>query len=98
VTRVFVADPRIIPLRNVCVYFLKPHADVAINASNFNQEVVFGILDVANSEGFLACIDEKLKQVYYPMIRRTKDWGNLMKEPSGADIRSRFLGDSQRRR
>lgn len=74
------------------IYFTKPKKDVVIREANIANDVCMGSVNSAEGEGLLSVLHLYMQSCIYPPVRATKDWGQLLKEPSGLEDRSNFLG------
>ena len=51
-----------------------------------------GTINSNEGEGLLSVLEMYMSSCVYPPIRHTRDWGLLLKEPSGMGVHGNFLG------
>ncbi|XP_051710736.2 dynein axonemal heavy chain 8 isoform X1 [Oryctolagus cuniculus] len=68
-------------IKGLCLFFVRCHNDVALNAKNIHEEVLFTVLDA--SEGLLIGIRNMLANIFLPAILATSNWGALNQSKQG---------------
>lgn len=74
------------------MYFLKAKPSIALGEMNISNDVIMGSIDMSDGEGLLSALNMHLQSCIHPPVRATKDWGQLLKEPSGTNTHGAFLG------
>ena len=92
VPRLFVTDAKKEALTGILIYFVKSKSDIALREQNITSDVNMGVINAADGEGLLSVLEEYMEACIYPPVRTTKDWGVILKEPSGQAVHGNFLG------
>lgn len=76
----------------IMMYFIKAKPGIALRELNISSDVMMGSVDMSDGEGLLSALNKHMQACIHPPVRATKDWGQLLKEPSGVEAHNTFLG------
>lgn len=92
VTRLFITRGTELKLTGTLIYFIKTKRDTVLTDFNICNDVTMGIIDAGDSEGLLSVLERYMHSCVYPPITAIRDWGLMLKEPSGMAVHGNFLG------
>ncbi|XP_064651602.1 dynein axonemal heavy chain 8-like [Lineus longissimus] len=78
-------------LDNMCVYFLRMKASLALSVRNIGESVVFGCINVKNGTSIIPGIQGQIEKVLHPALKAECDWGQLTDTQQGRKTRKGFL-------
>lgn len=82
-----------IKLTGILIYFLKTKKDLILKDHVLYGEVTMGAINAGEGEGLLSVLERYMHSCIYPPVRATRDWGLILKEPSGSAVHGNFLGE-----
>ena len=95
--RLFITRGRTVKLTGTLLYFLKTKRDIVLTdaSGTLYTEVTMGAMNASDEgEGLLSVLEHHMHSCIYPPVRATRDWGQILREPSGTEVHGNFLGMS----
>lgn len=92
--RLLITNGSDVPMKGVCIYFLRITNEKKINMKNISDEVYFGVLDIRDGEEpgiILESVFNALEIVYLKFLKTNTSWNSISDPETAAQIRLRFL-------
>jgi len=94
IKRLLITDGVDVPMKGVCIYFLRITKDRKITIKNIADEVFFGVLEIRDPEEpgiILESVYNALQMIYLKYLKTNTSWNSISDSETAAQIRLRFI-------
>lgn len=94
IKRIMLTNGEDIPMKGLCMYFLRPSNSENISVKNVSDEVYFGMITLRNPDEpgiVLEALNEMLQTVFLKNLRGNTSWVTVPDQDMATKIKHRFL-------